>query len=322
MSIYTPGSTVGSHDTLSHLNGDCWRDRHGVAIQAHGGGVLHHGGIFYWYGENRAGAATTGRDAVAATVGVSCYRSKNLLHWDDLGVVLAAVDDSRSDLHLTRVIERPKVVYDAAHGKFVMWMHIDSADYSAARAGVAVADDPAGPFRYIESFQPNGFMSRDQTVFVDDDGQAYHLCASDHNATMMVSLLTDDYLQPSGRFIKCFRGRFMEAQAVCERDGKYYLIASGCTGWTPNAARSAVTENLLGDWQELSNPCVGAGGEHTFGGQSAFIVPPAGPSEDYIAMFDVWRPQALATSGYIWLPIQWQQDQMVITNHRSWPPGR
>lgn len=305
-----------------HVNGDCWLDRNGQSIQAHGGGVLQHGDAYYWYGEHRGGDARTGDKRVTATTGVACYRSTDLVTWDDLGLVLPAVDDPRHDLHLGRVIERPKVIYNAATKQFVMWLHVDSPDYKAARAGVAVADDPAGPFRYVDSVRPNGFMSRDQTVFRDDDGQAYHVCASDENATMMVSLLSDDYLRPSGRFIKCFVGRSMEAQAICKRDGRYYLLASGCTGWAPNAARSAVTDDLLGDWQELANPCVGDGADLTFGGQSAFILPPTHDGDSYVAMFDVWRPKTLATSGYVWLPISWNDARMAVRHQPHWAGGR
>ena len=44
-------------------------------------------------------------------------------------------------------------------------------------------------------------MSRDQTVFCpNDDGRAYQFYSSENNETMYISLLTDDYLKPSGRF--------------------------------------------------------------------------------------------------------------------------
>ena len=66
-----------------------------------------------------------------------------------------------------------EVVYNKKTGKFVMWVHVESADYSKACAGVAVSDSPVGPFVYQGSFRPNNAMSRDQTVFVDDDGRAY-----------------------------------------------------------------------------------------------------------------------------------------------------
>lgn len=35
----------------------------------------------------------------------------------------------------------------------------------------------------------------------------------------------------------------MEEPAVFKRKGKYYLIASGCTAWEPNTARSAVADS-------------------------------------------------------------------------------
>jgi len=57
---------------------------------------------------------------------------------------------------------------------------------------------------------------------------------------MHISLLTEDYLKPSGRFVRVFEGRSMEAPAVFKHQGRYYLMASGCTGWAPNEARSAV----------------------------------------------------------------------------------
>src|ERR1035441_1261580 len=31
--------------------GDVWRDTDGQAINAHGGGILLHEGVYYWYGE-------------------------------------------------------------------------------------------------------------------------------------------------------------------------------------------------------------------------------------------------------------------------------
>jgi hypothetical protein len=293
-----------------------------MPIQAHGGGILHHQGFYYWYGENRDGAVRTidGRPRLSA-VGVSCYRSRDLLTWENLGVVLPVTDDPTHDLHALKVIERPKVIFHRRDGTFVMWLHIDSADYQAARAGVAIADDPAGPFRYLGSLRPNGFMSRDQTLFQDDDGRAYHLCASDDNRTTMISVLSDDYLKPSGEFVKRFADRCMEAFAVCPREGRYWMLASGCTGWEPNEARAASCENLLGEWEEHGNPCVGEKAEITFGGQSTFILPPADGRSDDVAMFDVWRPGNLRTSGYTWLPIEWHDNRMSIRRRDDWDGG-
>src|SRR3569833_1541000 len=138
-----------------------WRDTGGQPINAHGGGILFHDGTYYWYGEAKTGHTflpdsnkSWGGTRVDVT-GVSCYSSTNLYDWKSEGLVLRAETSSVDhDLHTSKVVERPKVIYNRTTKEFVMWMHIDSADYSAARCGVAVSARPIGPFRYLESFRP------------------------------------------------------------------------------------------------------------------------------------------------------------------------
>ena len=40
-------------------------------------------------------------------------------------------------IHPSKIIERPKVIYNEKTKQFVMWLHIDNEDYAYARAGVA-----------------------------------------------------------------------------------------------------------------------------------------------------------------------------------------
>ena len=69
------------------------------------------------------------------------------------------------DLAPKRVAERPKVIYHARSRRFVMWLHMDTEDYEMARAGVAWAKSPKGPFWFQGSFRPHGQQARDMTVF-------------------------------------------------------------------------------------------------------------------------------------------------------------
>ncbi|NJL30599.1 MAG: family 43 glycosylhydrolase [Phycisphaerales bacterium] len=210
--------------------------------------------------------------ARADVVGVACYRSRDLLHWERTGLALSAMPDSPfQDLHPGNVLERPKVIHHRQSGTFVMWMHIDRADYGLAATGVAIAEHPQGPFRYLATTRPSGRDSRDQTVFVDDDGCAYHLCSTDKNDTAMLTRLSDDYRSFSDECKVLFPNRRMEAHAIARCQGRYWYLASGCTGWAPNAARSAVADNIWGPWTELDNPCQdGPQPELTWGAQSTF----------------------------------------------------
>ena len=163
-----------------------------------------------------------------------------------------------------------------------------------------------------------GQMARDMTLFVDDDGTAYHIFASEENSSLHISQLSDDYQSHSGKWARFFVNRFMEAPAVCKHDGKYYFFASGCTGWAPNAARSAVAPSIWGPWEELGNPCAGEKAEITFGAQSTFILPVAGKPGTLIFMADQWRPDNAIDGRYLWLPLRFEDGKPVIRNQAEW----
>lgn len=306
-------------------SGEPWFDNSGKVINAHGGGILYHEGTYYWYGEYK-GDSTYWNPKVPSwecyrteAGGVSCYSSKNLTDWKFEGVVLPSeTTDKSSDLHYSNVLERPKVIYNDKTKKFVMWLHIDSHDYAKAAAGVAVSDTPNGIFEYLGSMHPNGAMSRDMTLFKDDDGKAYHVYSSEHNKTLYISLLTDDYLKPSGKFTRNFIDQSREAPAVFKRNGKYYILSSGCTGWDPNQAEYAMAKSMLGEWTIMGNPCSGKDADITFYGQSTNVVKVAGKEDAYIAMFDKWNKTDLIDSRYIWLPIKFKGDSIDIEWKEEW----
>lgn len=323
--IYAMPAQAQQNDAIRP--GEVWNDTDGNPINAHGGGMLYHEGTYYWYGEYKTGKTILPEGATwdcyrTDVTGVSCYSSKDLLNWKFEGIVLPAVkDDPGHDLHPSKVLERPKVIYNQKTGKFVMWAHVDSADYGKAAAGVAVSDSPAGPFEYLGSFRPNDAMSRDQTVFVDDDGRAYQFYSSENNATLYISLLTDDYLKPSGKFTRNFIKQSREAPAVFKHEGKYYIISSGCTGWDPNQAEIAVADSIMGPWKVIGNPCTGPDADKTFYAQSTYVFPVAGKKDAYIAMFDRWNKKDLPDSRYVWLPIEFKDGQITIPWKAQWSPA-
>lgn len=156
------------------------------------------------------------------------------------------------------------------------------------------------------------------TVFVDDDGKAYLFHASEDNRTMHISLLTDDYVKPAGKYKRIFEGRCMEAPAVFKFEGKYYLVGSDCTGWKPNPQRSAVAESIWGPWKELGNPCIGPNANLTFLAQSNYVLPVAGKKGAFIWMGDRWHPENQIDSRYVWLPIRFAKERFVISWMDRW----
>jgi beta-xylosidase len=259
--------------------GRLWLDDRGEHINAHGGGMLYHEGIYYWFGEHKS------ENSNAAQVGINCYSSNDLVNWKYEGVVLAVSDDPTSDIAKGCVMERPKVIYNKKTGKFVMWFHLElkGQGYKAARSALAISDEVTGPYIFVRSERINkgffpfdmpedirklqfgpekystwwtpswykavenglflkrdleeGQMARDMTLFVDDDGKAYHIYASEENLTLHIAELTDDYTGHNGKYIRVAPGGHNEAPTIFKRKGIYWMITSGCTGWEPNAAR-------------------------------------------------------------------------------------
>lgn len=307
------------------LPGMEWRDNDNNPINAHGGGVMFHDGVYYWYGEYKGEytyrSPGVGWDCYRTEAGgVSCYSSRDLCNWKFEGVVLEPdTIDTHSDIHPTMVIERPKVVFNQLTHQFVMWMHIDSHNYGKAMAGVAVSDAPTGKFRFIGSIRPNGQISRDMTLFKDDDDKAYLVYSSEDNATLHISQLADDYLSPTRHYTRVFPGLSREAPAIFKRNGKYYLVTSGCTGWDPNEADIAVADKVDGPYSSLGNPCRGQDADKTFYGQSTFVLPVVG-TEQFVMMFDRWDKRDLIASRYIWLPFEFDGDKPFVPWRNVWTP--
>ncbi len=153
-------------------------------------------------------------------------------------------------------------------------------------------------------------MTRDMTLYVDSDGTAYHIHASEENLTLHISELNDEFTDFTGKYIRVLPTGHNEAPSIFKRNGKYYMITSGCTGWDPNAARLLVSDSVMGNWQYIENPCNGENAELTFHSQSTFIFPVQGKEDAFIFMADRWRPKNAIDGRYVWLPVHFKENGM------------
>lgn len=295
-------------------NGTTVKATDGSTINAHGGGMLIDGDYYYWFGENRKGMASDG---------VSVYRSTDLVNWENLGLALTPSGERKNtlqDVAPGRTIERPKVVYNKKTGKYVMWAHWeDGNDYTKARVMVATADRPEGPYTFVRTLRPNGQESRDQTVFLDLDGKAYHFRSSEDNMTLQCSPLTDDYLLPQESFVRSIPGKQYEAPAIMRINDTYIGFFSGCTGWRPNPGHVCTTRNILSEsWNDLGNPCVDDNASTTYQSQPTYILKIKGYDYAYMYMGDRWNSSNVQTSTYVWLPVCLRTGTPFLRWYSSW----
>lgn len=305
--------------------GNTWNDTNGSSINAHGGCVVYHDGYYYWFGEQRS---TNKSD------GISCYRSKDFYSWTKMSRAVSPTGsktDENRDIASGRTLERPKVIYNEKTGKWVMWIHWENGDdYGQAKVAVCTADKVEGPYKLSDVFRPNGCDSRDQTLFLDTDGKAYHIYSTNMNSNTNCECLSEDFLTPLEGYSVQLKGRRYEAAAIFKAGETYYGLFSGCTGWNPNPGRFMWTYDLMGEtWQAPAdfkasdgstgiNFCVDNNKNTSYQSQSNFVFAVPGKDKCFVYMGDRWSSSNIQSSKHIWLPLSVRSGYPTVRWYDEW----
>ena len=305
--------------------GNTWNDTNGSSINAHGGCVVYHDGYYYWFGEQRS---TNKSD------GISCYRSKDFYSWTKMSRAVSPTGsktDENRDIASGRTLERPKVIYNEKTGKWVMWIHWENGDdYGQAKVAVCTADKVEGPYKLSDVFRPNGCDSRDQTLFLDTDGKAYHIYSTNMNSNTNCECLSEDFLTPLEGYSVQLKGRRYEAAAIFKAGETYYGLFSGCTGWNPNPGRFMWTYDLMDEtWQAPAdfkasdgstgiNFCVDNNKNTSYQSQSNFVFAVPGKDKCFVYMGDRWSSSNIQSSKHIWLPLSVRSGYPTVRWYDEW----
>lgn len=332
--------------------GGVWKDTDGNHINCHGGGILKGSdGIYYWYGEHR-GYNKAPQEGVACYTSKDLKNWENRGIVMQVSDEPDAIIERGSTIERPKVIYNPKTRkyvmwfhhelkgkgYTAAHaavavadnplGPFTV-LKSDRVNPGKLPMNLKKSQKPDKKALEMEWWTPEWFteienglftfrdleggqMSRDMTLYVDDDGRAYHIYSSEDNLTLQIAELDKTYTKHTGKYIRIFPGGHNEAPTIFKKDGRYWMITSGCTGWAPNEARMMWADNIMGEWHKMENPCRGPESEITFRGQGTSVFK---NGDELIFMADIWNPENLSDSRHLWLPISFDGDNMpVIVN--------
>lgn len=291
--FYIMSLTASFAGSQTIVSGVAWKDQNGLNVQGHGGNIIKAGPKFYWFGENKINENAS-NDPFQS---VRCYSSPDLVHWTFVSDALTR--QPNGDLGPNRIVERPKVLYNALSRQYVMYMHIDNAHYGLGKVGVATSSTISGPYKYLGSFCPLGLQSWDMNLFQDDNGVAYLLShASDDR--LHIDRLSPDYLSVT-RSVAALQPNY-EAPAMFKSHGCYYLFGSELTGWSANDNKYAMATNIAGPWSKWN--LFAPEGSQTFISQTAYILPIVGNRGTTVMfMGDRWNADDLGASTYVWLPL-------------------
>ncbi|MDQ0931379.1 RICIN domain-containing protein [Streptomyces turgidiscabies] len=287
-------------------------DQNGNTLQLHGLGIIKVGNTWYGFGEDKTGRTS----ADTSFQDIPCYTSTDLANWTYQGQALGL--QAGGDLGPSRIVERPKVIYNASTSTYVMYMHIDSTNYAEARVGVATSSTPCGPYTYRGSFRPQGNLSRDLGLFQDTDGTGY-LLSEDRNNGLRIYKLSADYLSvdSSVAVLGSSGSGSVESPAMVKIGGMYYVFGSHLTGWSLNDNVYATATSLSGPWSALRN--FAAPGTKTYGSQTANVITVQGTSgTTYIYAGDRWDTSNLGASKLIWLPLTIRGTTVNLGQYPTW----
>lgn len=338
--------------------GEIWEDTEGNHINAHGGGIMYEDGTYYWYGEHKgksskaqvgirvysskdlynwknegvALAVSSEPDSVI-TSGSVMERPKVVFNkktgkyvlWFHLELKGQGYAAARTGVAVSDTPTGPFEFIKSYRPNAGKWPANFKEEWKETPEGgdpetwwTDEWDKAQREGMFVRRDFKGGQMARDMTVYVDDDGTAYHIHSSEENQTLHISELTDDYLDFTGKWVRVQPGGQNEAPAIFKHEDTYYMITSGLTGWKPNPARSFKATSVMGPWESLGNPAKGKGADLTFRSQSTFVLPVAGKDGAYIFMGDRWNPENHIDGRYIWLPIQMEDGKPVITWQDEW----
>ncbi|WP_158839553.1 glycoside hydrolase family 43 protein [Polaribacter sp. L3A8] len=340
--------------------GEIWKDTDGVHINAHGAGVLTKNDTYYLFGEHKVKGSRGNQSWVGVRVysskdlynwkneGVALKvtkdpssklvegslierpkviyndKTKKYVMWFHHELKGRGYDAALVGVAVSDNVTGPYNYIDSFRMHPNVWPKNFSEEQKQhakkmSKQKLKWGEGSVHGVYFLRDFE-SGQMSRDMTLFKDDDGVAYHITASEENGTLIISKLSSDFLSLSDEYIRVFPGGNNEAPAIFKKDGKYFMISSGLTGWDPNSARSAMADNMLGSWTSLGNPARGNEKERktTFHSQSTHILPVMGKKDAYIFMADRWMPQNAINGRYVWLPIEFEDEKPIIKWYSEW----
>lgn len=151
------------------------------------------------------------------------FSSDDMVNWQDHGIIW----NSRTDTSWANLAYAPDFI--ERNGRYYLYF-----PDGASSIGVAVADQPEGPYTdpiggpLVDRNTPNGNVDWvfDPGVFIDDGGQAYLYFGGGGPGNARVIRLNNDMVSASGSAINIDAPNFFEALAMNKRNGTYYLTYS------------------------------------------------------------------------------------------------
>jgi hypothetical protein len=356
LALLTPPATARADSTTvatitnsdSSGNPLTWFDTDGNALDLHEPYLAFFNNTYYLYGTAMGCGSLSSIPAHTAWCGDKVYSSTDLTHWQYQGPLFdsttaewqnrCGLTNPFSSVSTQSSCFRPKVVYDAATGKYVLWVNfgVNSSDNasnpSTGKYYVLTSSSPTGPFTEVGAATLAQPWDNDETLFVDPaTGYGYvtymqQIDSSGNYHRLVVERLNSSFTSGTGQYAyvnpTTLNGdNRSEAPAMFERGGTYYLVYStppcGFCSQGVDTEYKTSTSGPLGPWSNPSPLTSGTPGASDFcPGQSSSVTPVSTTSgTSYLWQFDRWNTSGSspATSTLFFDPLSFTSGGAINT---------
>lgn len=313
-----PVAEAVSNTTI--YNDTFWKDTSGNNIYSQGGGVFKFGDTYYWYGVHYNGADTYAANPTkkvddTSFKSITCYSSKDLVNWKFENDVLTP---NTKNFGWTYWVGRMGVAYCPKSKKYVLVTQYNDSILFAS------CDTPTGNFK-VENVQDQitNVLKQgtgDQTLFVDDDGQAYIVCSNKGGrGHQYISKLRESdflYAEPA---VEVAKGSGREGNCLFKYKGKYYFCASDLHGWNASHSYYMVADNIYGpytSWKVME----GTDEDFSHVTQTVFFYTVKGTKQETVLFCgDRWSDFAGNGIGYNqWVPLTVNGNDVKFNSLSEW----
>ena len=221
------------------------------------------------------------------------FSSTDLSHWQRQGPVLdfKQVSWIRDDGQKRHYAWAPSVL--TRNGKYYFYYSVGPQNPTPSRIGVAVGDEPGGPFR--DSGRPlltggQGFEAIDPMVFTDPvSGKTYLYAGGSAGAKLRVFELTPDLESLAREIPVKTPPQFTEGVFMHHRNGRYYLSYShGGWQYSSYSVHYATAETPIGPWT-YRGAILTSDATHKGPGHHSFIRSPL--TGEWLIVYHRWENQ-------------------------------
>ena len=312
----SPGSDgAGGPGGGTIYSGVPWLDTDGNLVNAHGVGFIKVGATYYMVGEQRSGKNDTYSgapiNAEDTFTGVNLYSTTDFASWTFVGTVVQPIPGTV--VAPPYYGERPKILYNAMTGKYVLYIkmlsYTGSPPVYVGNYAVLTSGDIAGPYAYYGTLGLDG--ASDFQVFQDADGTQYLV----RDGGLLYKFSPDGLAVAKTVASGVQAG---EGVSLYNAGGSYFWQSSQGTYWYSNDNSYSTATSLAGPWIARGFLC--PGGTKTWQSQDTAVVAIAGSSATtYVYVGDRWVNGDLPASSLVVQPLAVSgATESIPTYHPTW----